>query len=89
MNHSTIHRTRTGKRKQLKTKLQECWGPRTKPFTFVKKDPQCSHVETVRWQETGSIASMLWDRGVEEELAKLKNIILVVERKNRKSYVKD
>ena len=44
------------KRRKLKTKLEECWTPRTKQFTFVKEDPQCIYVVTVRWQENGSMA---------------------------------
>ena len=45
-----MHRTRTGKEtKEKMKKYQEYWGPRTKPSFFVKKDRQCSCVETVRF----------------------------------------
>ena len=43
-------------------------GPRTKPFTFVKKDTQCSNVRTVRWQENESMASILWVSKIDDDI---------------------
>ena len=70
MNHSTIYTTRTETKKKVENKGPRLLGPRIKPSTRVKKGPQCSHVETVSWRDNGSMASMFWDRNIEEELAK-------------------
>ena len=36
---------------------------------------------------SGSMASIIWDRSTEEKLAKFKNIVLTVEKEDRKSHL--
>ena len=55
VNGSTVHDKNREKRNKLTTKHSESWGPRIKPFTFVKRSRQCSYLEAARWQESGSM----------------------------------
>ena len=50
---------------------KEDWmDPRTPSSTHVKKGQQFSNVETARWQVSGSMDNIQWDRSSEDELAK-------------------
>ena len=62
VNHSTIHRTRTGKKKKhmAEDRAPRILGQQTKPSVFLKKDRQCNYLETMRFQGSGSTASVLW-----------------------------
>ena len=57
------------------------WGPPMNPPTLSKKGRRCNCAEMVRWQESGLVAFILWDRSTEEEVARFKNIVSMVDEK--------
>ena len=75
----TLDRTqeRIGRRREREERRRKrhrgSWCPRIHSSTRVKKGRRCCYVATVRWQGSRSMASILWDRRMEEELARFKN----------------
>ena len=86
--HLTTHRTRSGKRKKehSEDKTPRILGPANKT-TIAKKDLRCSCVETVRWQENGSMASMLCVINTVGKLATFKNMTVMLEKTDRICYL--
>ena len=66
VNHSTTHRTRTGKKKKNEDKAPRTLGPAEKTIHIREEGP------TVQLCGDSEAVSVLWGRNTDEELAKFK-----------------